>query len=234
MKPLFRRASRRSTPIAVAAGFAAAALAASGLAVAATADDHPSNAINVGRGIDQFGMIGSSIHGQHSISAYAGGFVCDTSVASAANSGCEVGEKAKQAPAGPLSPLYALVPIGFKVNGLECPPGLVCVDHPGTIDMTRLADGLKPLFPDQSLDQLRESLKNAPAPGHNHFLTTLAGGKPRYWEVKIIGVTDKALYEKLSAGHDFAVIDRELKAKNKHLVGPLPSNIFLYFSAKRA
>jgi hypothetical protein len=228
MKRMIRSTSRRSK--AIAAGFAVAALAATGIAGAASVTT-PSNGLRVGAGINQFGLIGSSMGGRSSTSTYQKGFVCDLSVRSAASSGCEVGEKFKKAPAGHRDPLFALVPIGFQVDNLECPPGLVCVDHPGTIDMTRLAGSLKPLFPKISLDELKNELKNAPAPGHNHFLTTLSD-KPQYWEVNIIGVTDKDTYEKLSMSHDYGMVKALLDAKNKNVVGPLPTNIFLFFSAR--
>lgn len=223
-------ASRRSKMIA--AGVAVTALAATGLAGAASVNP-PTNGVSKGRGINQFGMIGSSIGGKSSISTYKKGFFCDLSVKSASSTGCEVGEKFKKAPGtGPHDPLFALVPVGFPVKGLECPANLVCVDHPGTLDQSRLAGALKPLFPNMSLKALAKSLENAPPPGHNHFLTTLNGGKAEWWAVNLIAVTDQALYQRLSMSRDFGEIKALLAAKDKRLMGPVPTNVFLFFSAK--
>ena len=46
---------------------------------------------------------------------------------------------------------------------LECPAGLICVDHPGTIDMTRLEPALKPLYPTLTDAAGKEGFRLTPA-----------------------------------------------------------------------
>lgn len=71
---------------------------------------------------------------------------------------------------------------------MDCPNGLVCVDHPGTIDLSRLEPALKPLYPDLTAAQLTAALKNFATPGHQHFITDRNHGKPEWWDVRIGGV----------------------------------------------
>lgn len=111
---------------------------------------------------------------------YTYGYYFDRKVSSAADSKCEAGAKGKKAPSNDFDPLYITVPLGFKVPAMkmECPDGLVCVDHPGTIDLNRLEPALKLLYPDLTDAQLTAALKNFRTPGHQHFITTKAGGTP--------------------------------------------------------
>ena len=45
---------------------------------------------------------------------------------------------------------------------------LVCVDHPGTVDLTRLEPALKGLYPNLTDAQLTTALRNFAVPGHDH------------------------------------------------------------------
>src|SRR4051794_34814177 len=127
-----------------------------GVAMASTSSP-PSNAVSTARGINEFGMTKGYIFGHRNTFTYTKGFWCDTSVKSAASTKCEAGAKYKKAPAKDFDPLYITVPLGFNVpmSMIDCPSGLVCVDHPGTIDLTRLEPALKPLHPQLSDRQLR-------------------------------------------------------------------------------
>ena len=80
---------------------------------------------------------------------------------------------------------------------LECPAALVCVDHPGTIDLSRLEPALKPLYPQLTDTQLTAALKNFAVPGHDHFITTTNGGQPEWWDVQIVGVTSPSTYDEI-------------------------------------
>ena len=73
---------------------------------------------------------------------------------------------------------------------------------------------------------LTGALKNFAVPGHDHFLTTDAGGKNEWWDVISIGVTDKSLYKELVAGQNYDAIKALIKAKDKSVVGPVPTDIF--------
>lgn len=185
-----------------------------------------------GRGVDEFGMTMGAYHGRTSSFTYTKGFFCDTSIASAATTGCEVGEDAKVAPSKWTEPLYITVPLGFTPKKTpDCPAGLVCVDHPMTMDLTRLAPALAPLYK-TTPEKLMPALKNFSTPGHDHFITDRAGGKAIWWDVQVVGVTDPTVYKNIQAHHSFRYVKSLMDAKNPNVLGPIPTNLYLFFAAK--
>ena len=201
-----------------------------GIAAAATTAPASSNAMQKGMGINEFGMTKSYFNG-HTVSfTYSKGFYCDRHVASAATSGCEAGAEFKVPPAMSFDPLYITVPLGFTVPtmSMECPSGLVCVDHPGTIDLSALEPALKPLYPQYTVAQLTAALKNFATPGHEHIITTQNGGKAEWWDVKVVGITSATVWNQINAHKSFAFLDQEVK--NNLTTGIIPTNLFLYFS----
>lgn len=202
-----------------------------GVAAAATAAP-PSNATQVGTGMNQFGMTQSFYNGRTVSFTYTKGFYCDKHVSAASTSGCEAGANFKVPPAKSFDPLYILVPLGFTVPtmSMECPTGLVCVDHPGSIDLSRLEPDLKALYPSLTVAQLTAALKNSATPGHQHYITTLNGGKAEWWNVDVIGVTSLAEYNTINAHKSFTFLNQQV---TKKLTTPIvPTNLFLYFAAK--
>jgi hypothetical protein len=222
---LFARVATAALTVATVAGV--------GVAVAATSTPS-SNASSDGRGIDEFGTTAAFYKGRVSPFTYTKGFFCDTSVPSNASSRCEAGATANTPPSPQHDPLYITVPLGFDVpmKMQDCPASLVCVDHPGTIDLTRIESALKPLYPDLSDAQLTEALKNFAVPGHDHFITNLNHRKAEWWDVKIIGVTSPKTLHDIRAHKSLSYIQRLLDKKDKNVVGPIPTNMFLFFAAK--
>jgi hypothetical protein len=220
--------SKVAVVIAVAAVFAGA-----GVAVAAQTEA-PSNATAMGKGVDEFGMTQAFYDGHKAPFTYTKGFFCDTTVASTATSGCEAGAAYKTPPSPQHDPLYITVPLGFTqpMNMLDCPSALVCVDHPGTIDMTRLESALKPLYPNLTDAALTSALQNFAVPGHDHFITDLNKGKPEWWDVQIVGVTSPTVYKQIRAHQSYSYIQKLITKKNKNVLGPIPTNLFLFFAAK--
>jgi hypothetical protein len=202
-----------------------------GVAVAATAGA-PSNSVSSGRGIPQYGLTKGFLNGHTVTFKYTKGFHCDTSVKSAASSKCEAGAPAKKAPKGTRDPLFITVPLGFTVKAMnmECPNALACVDHPGTIDLSRLEPALKPLYPQLTDAQLTAALKNYATPGHQHFITTKAGGAQEWWDVKVVGVTSKAEYQAINKHKSASFLKKEIKAGRT--TAAIPTNLFLYFGVK--
>jgi hypothetical protein len=192
----------------------------------------PSNAMSMGRGINEFGMTSAFFKGHSTRFTYTHGYWCDRKVRSTASSKCEAGAKWKHAPSKQHDPLYITVPLGFnaKPMSMDCPNGLVCVDHPGTIDMRRLEPALKPLYPDLTDAQLTAALRNYPVPGHQHFITDRNGGKPEWWDVRVVGVTSKAEYQKLNHHGSARFLLKEVKAGRT--TGVIPTNLFLFFGVK--
>jgi hypothetical protein len=213
----------------------AAALLACGAGVAMAASYQPapsSNARAMGRGIDEFGMTRAFIHGHTTRFTYSRGYWCDRHVRSTATSTCEAGARWKKAPARQHDPLYITVPLGFSAEpmSMDCPSGLVCVDHPGTIDLRRLEPALKPLYPQLTDAQLTAALANFPTPGHQHFITTRNGGKPEWWDVRVVGVTSRAEYHAINRHRSARYLLRQVKEKKT--TGVIPTNLFLYFGVK--
>jgi hypothetical protein len=204
-----------------------------GVAVAAhTSTRTPSNAMSAGRGINEFGMTKSFYKGHSVRFTYTKGFFCDRHVRSAASSQCEAGKKWKHAPSKQHDPLYITVPLGFNVPamGMDCPNGLVCVDHPGTIDLSRLEPALKPLYPQLTDAQLTAALKNFATPGHQHFITDRNHGKREWWDVRIVGVTNRAEYNKITRHKSAHYLQKQVKAGKT--TGVIPTNLFLFFAVK--
>ena len=218
------------SPRLLAATMALVAAGGVGVAAAATAAPTPSNAIQKGMGINEFGMTQSYFNG-HTVSfTYAQGFYCDKHVMAAATSGCEAGAAFKVPPAKNFDPLYITVPLGFTVPAmsLECPSALACVDHPGTIDLSRLEPALKALYPQYTAAQLSAALANTATPGHEHFITTLNGHKAEWWNVDVVGVTSLAEWNAINSHKSFSFLNQQV---NQKLTTPIiPTNLFLSFS----
>jgi hypothetical protein len=217
----------------VAGAIAIGALAIGGVAVAGV-NNPASNASNIpGRGINEFGMTTANYDGVPLDFTYSKGFFCDTTVASSATSKCEAGATYNHLPpaANHQDPLYITVPLGFTVpmNMLQCPDQLVCVDHPGTIDMTRLEPALKPLYPSLTDQQLTQALMNFGVPGHDHFIDDTNNGKPEFWNVVVVGVTSPTTYAAIQAHRSLSYIDNLIRQHDPSVVGPIPTNAFLYF-----
>ena len=201
-----------------------------GMVAAGASAPTPSNAVHNGVGINEFGMTQAYFNGHTTSFTYSKGFFCDRRVPSAATSGCEAGANYKVSPSMNFDPLYITVPLGFTVPtmSMECPSAIACVDHPGTIDLSRLEPALKGLYPQLTAAQLTGALKNFATPGHEHFITTANGDKPEWWDVKVIGVTSKSEWDAINAHRSFAFLNQQV---NKKLTTPIiPTNLFLYFS----
>lgn len=211
---------------AAAAVVAAVALTASTVAVA--------EASGSARGVNEFGMTKAYYEGSTYSFTYTKGYFCDTAVKAASTTKCEVGAASVHAPAKDHDPLYITVPLGFTPKTSEdCPSGLVCVDHPMTADLSRLEPALKALYPKDSAAQLTAALKNIAVPGHDHFISTGNGGKAEWWDVRVIAVTNPSTYASIIKHKSLAYITALLKAKDKNVLGPIPSNIWLYFGVSK-
>ena len=184
------------------------------------------------RGVDGYGMTHAFFNGKTHDFTYNLGYFCDKAVASAATTGCEVGAAYVHAPSPQHSPLIITVPLGFGVSQrtIDCPNALTCIDHPGTIDLTRVEPALKGLYPKLTDAQLTAALKNIDVPGHDHFVGTLAKGKPQWWEVRVVVVTSAATYKTIQAKKSLAFVQSLLDRHDKHVIGQVKTNLFLYFA----
>ena len=204
------------------------------LATASLGSTHPASATPAMVTDSDPGVTGGFYNGAAVKEIYTKKFYCDKTVPSEASSGCEQGQRANVPPPGHYDPEYAIVPIGFTPKDamvMNCPPKQVCVAHPDTIDMTRVANALA-LIMKTTGPALIPTLGDSPTPAHNHYLTTTYGGKPEWWNVVIIGCTSPETYDAILANKSFAYIQKLEAAGDPNLLKPVPTDLFLYFSVK--
>jgi hypothetical protein len=156
---------------------------------------------------------------------YSKAFFCDTTTESGAPSGCEVGEDGSVDPRpGKIPVLYVMTPTGFRPaeSTLQCPVVGSCINHPSTIDLSRV---FGPGFAD------------APLPAHSHIIDSdLAesqanGGQAGFWEIEVIGVSSPAVWDKIVAGKSLATV-RALQAQGIGITGDIRSNAYLFFNVR--
>jgi len=196
---------------------AVAALGTAGASAAQTTSGPDVTMTAHGRGVDGFGKTDNFDAGRLTNDAYTHGFYCDTTIAAKSTTGCEVGTAFKVPPAKNFDPLYITVPLGFSVPPMQmqCPNGLVCIDHPPTIDLSAIGGPT-----------------NAMTPGHDHFTTTRNMGMPEWWDVQVIGVKNAATYRAIAQHGSFAYIESLIDKHDPNVTPPIPTNLFLYFAVE--
>lgn len=150
-------------------------------------------------------------------------FFCRTPVADGlpvgSTSGCEVGSDGTVDPRpGNIPILYVMTPIGFTppVSTLHCPIVGNCINHPHTIDLSRL---------------FGPSTANAPLPAHSHIVDVVG---QNWWELHVIGVKDIGTWNTIVAGKSLATV-RTLQASDPnqtHIGAETLTNLYLFFEAK--
>lgn len=150
-------------------------------------------------------------------------FFCAEPPSSGAPSGCEVGEDGTVDPRpGKIPVLYVMTPMGFRpdVSTLHCPVVGSCINHPSTIDLSRL------FGPGEA---------DVPLPAHSHIIDSSLpesqanGGQAGWWELEVIGVTDPAVWDQIVAGKSLATV-RSLQARGVGITDDISSNTYLFFS----
>ena len=156
---------------------------------------------------------------------YTKNFFCDTTTESAAPSGCEVGEDGSVDPRpGHIPILFVMTPKGFTppAGTLQCPIPGNCIDHPSTIDLSRVFGA---------------GAANVLLPPHSHIIDSdLAesqadGGQAGWWEIHVIGVTSLDVWNQIVAGKSLATV-RALQTAGTGITGDIPSNAYLFFSVR--
>jgi hypothetical protein len=150
-------------------------------------------------------------------------FFCRTPVedglAVGSTSDCEVGSDGTVDPRGGRIPtLYVMTPLGFRPDEstLHCPIVGQCINHPSTIDLSRL---------------FGPSVANAPLPAHSHIIEQVSGN---WWELEVIGVKDLATWNAIVAGKSLATV-RALQAADPgavHITPDIATNTYLFFSVR--
>lgn len=150
-------------------------------------------------------------------------FFCRTPVEDAmpvgSTSGCEVGSDGTVDPRpGNIPTLFVMTPVGFRPDAstLHCPVVGHCINHPSTIDLSRL---------------FGPTTANAPLPAHSHIIDQVQGN---WWELKVIGVKDLATWNTIVAGKSLATV-RALQAADPsqtHITGDAFTNTYLFFDVR--
>ena len=133
---------------------------------------------------------------------------------------CEVGSDGTMDPRpGPKPDLFVMTPVGFRPDAstLHCPIVGQCINHPSTIDLSRL---------------FGPSTANAPLPAHSHIIDQTEGN---WWELKVIGVKDLPTWNQIVAGKSLSTV-RALQAadpNHTHITGDTFTNTYLFFEVQQ-
>jgi hypothetical protein len=117
-----------------------------------------------------------------------------------------------------------MTPTGFRPDAstLQCPIPGNCINHPSTIDLSRV---FGPGFAD------------VPLPAHSHIIDSdLAesqsdGGQAGWWEIEVIGVSSPTVWNQIVAGKSLATV-RALQAAGVGITDDIRSNAYLFFSVR--
>lgn len=134
---------------------------------------------------------------------------------------CEVGSDAtiNPRPADHSIPtLFVMTPVGFTPDPstLHCPVVGHCINHPSTIDLSRL---------------FGSSTANAPLPVHSHIIDKISGN---WWGLTDIGVKDQDTWNEIVAGKSLSTV-RMLQQNDPtqtHITGDILTNVYLYFQVQ--
>ena len=151
---------------------------------------------------------------------YAQNFFCDRSVASSAASGCEVGQAAQNGPVANAdrSVLYVLVPLFANPDPAPMCAVASCPNHPLTVDLSRIAG---------ALGTTPDAVATVSLPAHSHILDGSAGG---WWQVDIVAVTNQSAWSQLATAKSASAMDALLATNGSGVLGPIPTNLYLFFN----
>lgn len=187
----------------------------------AVAGGHHASAASRAHQGAEIGTTGGWADGRTVTFFYNRPFECTQPPASEATSGCELGAEPTVPPRGGRIPvLYVMTPLGFTPDAstLQCPVAGDCINHPSTIDLTRV---------------FGPGTGNVPLPPHSHVIGEEDARNPQagWWEIEVVGVTDPAVWQQVVDGKSLARV-RELQRAGTGITGDIPSNLFLFFGVR--
>jgi hypothetical protein len=188
---------------------------------------------NCGNDAPTCGQVGESngyYNGTNVDLLYSENYYCDANVTSAATSGCEVGAAPSPTPSATSAgnsgtslgntthgdTLYIPVPLFSNPPPTQCTATATCIDHPPTIDLSRIA-------PDLPGSPSGASVSNVPIPAHDHVVGTRNGGAPEWWNVEVVATTNPATFGTLTS---VSAINAAVTAGTAITA---PTNAFLFF-----
>jgi hypothetical protein len=171
----------------------------------------------------EFGFTAGWLDGRTVQFFYHKAFFCRTPVEDGlpvgSSTDCEAGSDGTVDPRGGKIPtLYVMTPLGFRPDEatLQCPVVGHCINHPSTIDLSRL---------------FGPTTANAPLPAHSHIVDQVSGN---WWELAVIGVKDLTTWNQVVAGKSLTAV-RALQAADPagdHITGDIATNTYLFFSVR--
>ncbi len=200
-------------------GACADAIAPSGADVGAATGPTADFSAHSGAHADK-GYIGGWLDGETMQLRYTRLYFCEEPPASLAPSDCVVGAPGEVTPReGPIPRIYAIAAAGIQpdIATLHCPGGSVCLNHPSTLDLSRIGG------PPSAL-----------AGPHSHIITERQGG----WHQTVnIRVRDVAVWNQIAAAKTLAKV-RELQADpavgGAGLISQdTPTNIFFFIEVQQ-
>lgn len=174
----------------------------------------PSNSANPNSAAgDTKGFVHGWLDGQTVMLRYTRLYFCAEPPQSAVSTGCEVGAGPTVTPrAGRIPTLYVLAPLGFSPDPstVHCPEGIVCVNHPPNLDLSRVGG------PDSVF-----------APAHSHIVTDQQAG---WHQAVVLPVPSAEAWNEIAAARSLTKA-RELQAAGR--VGPdTPTNLYFFFEVQ--
>ena len=180
----------------------------------ATNAEHEHDAANG----DVKAFIGGWLDGKQVRLRYTREYYCDEPRGASPSSYCELGTPPVDfARPGEMPILYALSPVGISPDPatVHCPGGVVCPNHPATIDVPPLGD----------------AWTNVSAPAHSHLLTERTAGWHRTVSIR---VTSLDVWNQIVANPTLATV-RALQANPLYggaqpalISQDIPTNIFFF------
>jgi len=161
---------------------------------------------------------------------YTEDYYCDANVTSGATSGCEVGAPPSGTPsqvsAGDSGTslgntthndtLYVTVPLFSSPPATQCTATATCIDHPPTIDLSRIRADLPG-------DPPASTVSDIAIPAHDHVVGTRNGGLPEWWNVEVVATTSASTYSTLNS------VSAIQTAIGNSTAIEAPTNLFLFF-----
>ena len=127
---------------------------------------------------------------------YSHRFFCAEPPESAASSECEAGKAAQiNPPSGPVvSNVYLLIPVGFSppASTLHCPVSGRCIDHPQTIDVSRLVGSRG---------------EEAVLPAHSLVIEDAEAFQSTWWPVVLVRVKNLDAWNTIAAAKSIDAVD---------------------------
>ena len=171
----------------------------------------------------EFGFTAGWFHGNTVQFFYHKPFFCVTPVADGnpvgSTTGCEAGSDGTVDPRpGNIPILFVMTPLGFRPADatLQCPMVGHCINHPSTIDLSRL---------------FGPGAANAPLPAHSHIVDQVEGN---FWELHVIGVKDPATWDQIVAGKSLATVRalQQADPAGATITGDILTNVYLFFDVQ--